>query len=77
MALQRYRLKVFDGQYEGLHNNLYEIDVDLESPTRNSILDRQLSALIELGRNANEPMDRPLRKVCAVSTGNPILDGVA
>jgi hypothetical protein len=75
--LKRYRLKIFDGQYEVLHNNRFYVDVDLDSTTRNSILDRQLVALVELGRIANEPMDRPVMKVCDHDNGRTILDWVA
>lgn len=75
--LKRYRLKIFDGAYEVLHNNRYHIDVDLDSATAGPILDRQLVALVELGRIANEPMDRPVMKVCDLNTGRPILDVVA
>lgn len=77
MALARYRLRIFDGAYEVLHNNRFVIDVDLDQPTMNAILDRQLVALVELGRIANEPMDRPVMKVCDLDTGRPVLDVVA
>jgi|GEM_PF-6128831 hypothetical protein len=77
MALKRYRLRIFDGQYEVLHNNRFVIDVDLDQPTMNAILDRQLVALVELGRIANEPMDHPVMKVCDLDSGRPVLDVVA
>lgn len=77
MALKRYRLRIFDGQYEVLHNNRFYVDVDLDSPMRGGILDRQLVALIELAQIANEPMDRPVMKVCDHDSGKPILDWVA
>jgi hypothetical protein len=75
--LRRYRLRIFDGQYEVLHNNRFYVDVDLDSPVRNGILDRQLVALIELATIANEPMDRPIMRVCDHDSGRPILDWVS
>lgn len=77
MALKRYRLKIYDGTYEVLHKNRYHVDVDLDSAAANAILDRQLVALIELGRIANEPMDHPVMKICDYSTGQPIQDWVS
>jgi hypothetical protein len=77
MALKRYRLKIFDGQYEVLHNNNFYVDVDLDSPARGGILDRQLTSLIELADIANEPMRRPVMKVCDFDSGKPILDWIA
>jgi hypothetical protein len=77
MPLKRYRLKIFDGQYEVLHNNRFYVDVDLDSPARAGILDRQLASLIELADIANEPMRRPVMKVCDFDSGTPILDWIA
>lgn len=77
MALTRYRLRIFDGQYEVLHDNMFVVDVDLESPSMNGILDRQLVALVQLATVANEPMDRPVMKVCDLVTGKPLMDWTA
>jgi hypothetical protein len=77
MALKRYRLKIYDGAYEVLHKARFYVDVDLDSMTRNSILDRQLVALVELGRIANEPMTQPIMKVCDHDNGATILDWIA
>lgn len=78
MALKRYRLRIFDGQYEVLHRAKFYIDVDLDSSTRNAILDRQLVALVERARVAeNEPMDHPIMKVYDRETGAFVLDVVA
>ncbi|GAA2696606.1 hypothetical protein [Actinoplanes palleronii] len=77
MPLQRYRLRIYDGQYEVLHENNFVVDVDLDSPMRNGILDRQLTSLVQLAQIANEPMDRPVMKVCDYATGKPLLDWVA
>jgi hypothetical protein len=78
MALKRYRLRIFDGRYEVLRNGNFVIDVDLDSSTRGAILDRQLVALTERAKVAeNEPMDHPIMQVCDLTTGDPILDVVA
>ena len=74
---KRYRLRIFDGPYEVLHKARFVIDVDLDSPTMNGILDRQLVALVERASIANEPMDRPIMKVCDYESGKPLLDWVA
>lgn len=76
MALKRYRLRIFDGAYEVLHKGNFYIDVDLDAPSRGPILDRQLAALVTLAEIANEPMDRPVLKVCDHDTGATILDWV-
>jgi hypothetical protein len=77
MPLQRYRLRIYDGQYEVLHDNNFVVDVDLESPTMNGVLDRQLVALVQLATIANEPMIRPVMKVCDLVTGKPLMDWTA
>lgn len=76
MPLQRYRLRIYDGQYEVLHRNRFVIDVDLDSPTMGSILNTQFGALIQLAKHAHEPMDAPLMKVCDLATDKPLLDWV-
>ncbi len=78
MALTRYRLRIFDGQYEVLRKGNFVIDVDLDQPTMNAILDRQLVALVQRARDTeNEPMDRPIMQVCDYATGAPVMDVVA
>jgi hypothetical protein len=77
MPLQRYKLRIYDGQYEVLHNNNFVVDVDLDSPTMSGVLDRQLVALVQLATIANEPMDRPVMKVCDLVTGKPLMDWTA
>ncbi len=78
MALKRYRLRIFDGRYEVLRDANLIIDVDLDSPTMNAILDRQLVALVRRARAAeNEPMDEPIMQVCDYETGAPVMDVVA
>jgi hypothetical protein len=76
MPLQRYRLRIYDGQYEVLHRNNFVVDVDLDSPTMGPILNTQFAALIDIAKHANEPMDRPLMKVCDPATGKVLLDWV-
>lgn len=76
MPLKRYRLRIFDGQYEVLHNNRFYVDVDLDSPARGPILNTQLVALIDLAGIANEPMDRPVMKVCDFDSGKPLMDWI-
>ena len=70
--LKRYRLRIFDGQYEVMHKAPFYVDVDLDSPEAGSILDRQLIALIERARIENEPMDRPVMKICDHATGKTL-----
>lgn len=77
MPLQRYKLRIYDGQYEVLHDNNFVVDVDLDSSTMNGVLDRQLVALVDLATIANEPMKRPVMKVCDLVTGEPLLDWTA
>jgi hypothetical protein len=77
MPVKRYRLRIYDGQYEVLGNNNFVVDVDLDSPTMSGVLDRQLVALVQLATIANEPMDRPVMKVCDLVTGKPLMDWTA
>ena len=74
--IRRYRLKIYDGQYEVLRKHLFHVDVDLDSPARAGILYRELSVLTELASIANEPMDRPVLQVCDPVTGKPLLSWV-
>jgi hypothetical protein len=76
MPLKRYRLRIFDGQYEVLHNNRFVVDVDLDSPARGGILNTQFAALIELATIANEPMKRPVMKVYDLETNERLLDWI-
>lgn len=76
MPLQRYRLRIYDGQYEVLHRNNFVVDVDLDSPAARPILNTQFAALIQLAKHAREPMDAPLMKICDLTTGKPVLDWV-
>ncbi|MFI2663755.1 hypothetical protein [Micromonospora carbonacea] len=71
---RRYRLKIYDGQYEVLHNRTHVVDVDLDSPTMGGVLDRQLAALTRAALDANEPMDRPRLEVVDPETGDVVLD---
>jgi hypothetical protein len=75
--LRRYRLRIFDGQYEVLHKSSFYVRVDLDSPTAEEILGRQFAALIDLARRANEPMDRPVMKVCDWETDKVVMEVVA
>jgi hypothetical protein len=76
--LRRYRLRIYDGQYEVLRKANLVIDVDLDSPTMNAILDRQLVALVQRARvSENEPMDHPIMQVCDYDSGDPVMDVVA
>jgi hypothetical protein len=63
MTLQRYRLKIFDGQYEVLHKWLFYLDADLDSAYAPSLLNERLVALTRQATAANEPMDAPRLEV--------------
>lgn len=65
MTVQRYQLKIFDGQYEVLHKRVFMLELDLNSPYLPGVLDRQLVALTRQAVAANEPMDAPRLEVWA------------
>lgn len=71
---RRYRLHIFDGQYEVLHRRTYQIELDLDGPGVGPMLDRQLMALTAAARSANEPMDEPRLEVRDWATGVKVLD---
>lgn len=71
---QRYRLHIFDGVYEVLHDRTYLITLDLDRPGYEGTLDRQLQALTREAEAANEPMDRPRLEVRDAVTGVKVLD---
>lgn len=76
MAL--YRLRLFDGAYEVLRQHNFVIDVDLDQPTTNAILNQQFVALVNLARTAeNEPMDTPIMRVYDYASGTPVRDWAA
>lgn len=60
---RRYRLKIFDGQYEVLPKWLFLLDADLNSPYLPSLLNERLVALTRQAEAANEPMDAPRLEV--------------
>jgi hypothetical protein len=74
--LQRYRLHIYDGQYEVMPNDLFVIDVDLDSSTCGAILNRQFVALVRLAGIRNEPMDAPVMTVHDLKTDKKIMDWV-
>ena len=76
MAL--YWLRLFDGAYEVLRKTKVVIDVDLDQPATNVILNQQFVALVNLARTAeNEPMDTPIMRVYDAAGGAPVRDWVA
>ena len=60
---RRYRLKIFDGQYEVLPKWLFLLDADLNSPYLPGLLNERLVALTRQAEAANEPMDAPRLEV--------------
>lgn len=60
---RRYRLRIFDGAYEVLHDRLYFVTLDLTSPVADHVLGRQLVALTNEAIAANEPMTAPRLQV--------------
>ncbi|MEK8108636.1 hypothetical protein NKG94_34370 [Micromonospora sp. M12] len=69
-----YRLHIYDGDYEVLHKRTYTLNVDLDGPGVDGLLDRQLQALTREARAANEPMDSPRLEVRDARTGAKMLD---
>lgn len=63
MATQQYRLHIFDGQYEVLHQRNHVLILDLDVPGYESTLDRHLWALTRDAMAANEPMGSPRLEV--------------
>ena len=76
MGVERYRLKIFDGDYEVLHQRVFDVHVDLQSPERDVILGQWLNTLTKLARSARESMDCPVLVVCDPVSGKPLLDWV-
>jgi hypothetical protein len=74
MTTRRYRLRIFDGQYEVLHKRAYYLVLDLDSPWAEQALGRQLAALTRDAQAANEPMDAPRLEVWDVETDLKIMD---
>jgi hypothetical protein len=72
---RRYRLHIFDGQYEVLHQRQYFVTLDLDGPVSvDGILSERLQALTREALVANEPMDSPRLKVRDAVTGATVLD---
>jgi hypothetical protein len=76
VGVERYRLKIYDGDFEVIHQRVFTVDVDLDSPERGAILGPKLVALTALARAAREPMDCPVLVVCDPVSGKPLLDWV-
>ncbi|WP_416902779.1 hypothetical protein [Micromonospora echinospora] len=71
---RRYRLHIFDGQYEVLHKRIYTLVLDLDGPGVDGILDRQLQALTREALAANEPMASPRMEIRDALTGVKVAD---
>lgn len=69
-----YRLHIYDGAYEVLHQRRYIVMLDLDAPGLAGILDRQLQALTHDAIAANEPMASPRLEVCDAVTDTKVLD---
>ncbi len=65
MTVRRYRLKIFDGQYEVLHKWTFYLDADLDNAYTPALLNERLVALTRQAEAANEPMDNPRLEVWA------------
>jgi hypothetical protein len=74
--LQRYRLRIYDGTYEVLHQRLFTIDIDLDSPARDSQLSHKLAVLTSLAEASNESMNAPVLAVHDIKTDAKLLDWV-
>ncbi|MFF0721362.1 hypothetical protein [Micromonospora sp. NPDC003816] len=74
MAALPYRLHIFDGQYEVLHDRRHVVILDLSIPGYATILSQQLQTLTRAALDANEPMDSPRLEVRDAATGVKILD---
>lgn len=74
-GVRRYRLKIYDGNYEVMWKRDHWIDVDLSSPYLPGVLNDKLVALTRLAETVhNEPMDNPRLEVCDWQTGQVVLD---
>lgn len=74
MAALPYRLHIFDGQYEVLHQRRYVLVLDLSVPGYAAVLGQQLQALTREALAANEPMDHPRLEVRDAVSGVKVLD---
>lgn len=63
MAALKYRLHIFDGDYEVLHKRTHVVTLDLDAPSSEGALNQHLWALTRDARAANEPMDAPRLEV--------------
>ncbi|GGM14435.1 hypothetical protein [Micromonospora yangpuensis] len=74
MTSRIYRVHVFDGQYEVLHDRTFTQQLDLEGPGVDGILDRLLQALTRAALAENEPMDVPRLEIREAQSGAKVLD---
>lgn len=70
----RYRLHIFDGQYEVLADRVHIVNLDLDGPGVDGILDRHLQALTRAAIAVHEPMTAPRLEVRDVDTGARVRD---
>lgn len=71
----RYRLRIFDGNYEVLHKRTVVVELDLTSPVTDGVLDRHLINLTRAARiYDNEPMDHPRLEVRDAVTNQKVRD---
>lgn len=71
---RKYRLHIYDGEYEVLHDRLHLITLDLDGHGVELVLAQQLQALTRAALAANEPMDAPRLVVVDVATGARVRD---
>lgn len=73
----RYRLRIYDGQYEVLPKLSLYADVNLDNPASEVLLLQRLTSLTALAIAHNEPMEHPRLQVCDVATGKAVMELVA
>jgi predicted naringenin-chalcone synthase len=73
-APRQYRLHVYDGEYEVLHDRQHVITLDMDGHGVDLVLAQQLQALTRAALAANETMDAPRLVVVDVATGERVRD---
>lgn len=71
---RRYRLRIYDGAYEVLHQRDYFVTLDLSSSIADHVLGQKLVALTREAELANEPMDAPRLEVRDAITDVKVMD---
>lgn len=70
----RYRLRLWDGDYELLHRQRHEVVIDLDVPGYEAVLEQRRRGMVAVARADGEHVTAARLEVCDPDTGERVMD---